>query len=61
MFGEVQALAVWSGPVVWTDLQDAGQRANPLLHVLFALRGQHEVCNLVHLQLEGVLPQAVVL
>lgn len=59
--GEIHALAVGGGPVVGTYLQDAGQRADPLLHVLLALRGQHEVGDLVHLQLEGVLPQTVVL
>ncbi len=56
MVGEVHTLAVGSRAVVGADLQDAGQRANPLLHVLLALRGQHEVRDLVHLQLEGVLP-----
>lgn len=44
-----------------TYLQDAGQRADPLLHVLLTLRGQHEVGDLVHLQLKGVFPQTVVL
>lgn len=44
-----------------TYLQDAGQRADPLLHVLLTLRGQHEVGDLVHLQLKGVLSQTVVL
>lgn len=42
-------------------LQDAGQRADPLLHVLLTLRGQHEVGDLVHLQLKGVFPETVVL
>lgn len=44
-----------------TYLQDAGQRADPLLHVLLTLRGQHEVGDLVHLQLKGVFSQTVVL
>lgn len=61
MIGEVQTLAVRRWAVVGTDLQDAGQRANPLLHVLLALRGQHEVGNLVHLQLKGMFPQTVIL
>lgn len=56
MIGQIQTLAVRSRPVVGTYLQDAGQRANPLLHVLLTLRGQHEVGDLVHLQFKGVFP-----
>lgn len=59
--GQIHALAVGGRPVVGTYLQDAGQRADPLLHVLLTLRGQHEVGDLVHLQLKGVFPQPVVL
>lgn len=44
-----------------TYLQNAGQRADPLLHVLLTLRGQHEVGDLVHLQFKGVFPKTVIL
>lgn len=59
--GQIHTLAVRSRPVVGAYLQDAGQRADPLLHVLLTLRGQHEVGDLVHLQLKGVFPETVVL
>ena len=63
--GKVYTLAVQlrqrGGPVVGADLEDPGQGTDPLLHVLLALRRQHEVRHLVHLQLKGILPQTVVL
>lgn len=59
--GQIHTLAVRSRPVVGAYLQDAGQRADPLFHVLLTLRGQHEVGDLVHLQLKGVFPETVVL
>lgn len=58
---QVCALAIQSRAVRRTDLKDACERVDPIIHVLLVLSSQDKIRHFVHLQLKGVFPQAVIL